>query len=209
MPKGRGGRPERPLARRGPRREPKLKLTIFCEGMRTEPDYIDHFRRLHGNNLVEIEMVAGAGVPATLVEKAAEAVPRRRKKDSLARNDQVWVVFDRDEHPNVAEARAQAARFGVMVAFSNPCFEVWALLHLQDHDAPIGRHDVIGLLREHFPDYDRGKPKSFDCERLGSHFDDAVARARAMRARREADESDCPYTDVDVLMLLIRENGKR
>ena len=49
----------------------------------------------------------------------------RRSKDSFEENDQVWAVFDRDEHPRFDEAIALCDGHGVLVGRSNPCFELW------------------------------------------------------------------------------------
>ncbi|CRK52624.1 hypothetical protein RHCRD62_40511 [Rhodococcus sp. RD6.2] len=35
------------------------------------------------------------------------------------------------------DALRTALREGIRVAFSNPCFEVWPILHLSDHRAAI------------------------------------------------------------------------
>jgi hypothetical protein len=44
-------------------REPKLKLVVVCEGKNTEPDYLEKFKQEHGNQLVSLVLVKGAGVP--------------------------------------------------------------------------------------------------------------------------------------------------
>jgi hypothetical protein len=54
--------------------------------------------------------------------------------------DEVWCVFDVDEHPKLAEARDQANANGIQLAVSNPCFELWLLLHFQEHRAHAGGH---------------------------------------------------------------------
>ena len=86
------------------------------------------------------------GVPDTLATKAAELarklglLPGRRKaKNSFEENDEVWAVFDRDEHPNFDQAIDRCRRAGVRVARSNPCFELWLILHEKDYDRPDDR----------------------------------------------------------------------
>ena len=76
-------------------------------------------------------------MPKTLVERAVAmkreaALEAKRKKDENLKYDQVWCVFDIDEHPFVPEAKQQARDNGIEVAISNPCFELWALLHFRD-----------------------------------------------------------------------------
>ena len=48
--------------------------------------------------------------------------------------------FDRDEHPNFAEAIAIAKGNGINLAISNPCLELWFILHFEDHASHLERH---------------------------------------------------------------------
>jgi len=64
-------------------------------------------------------------------KKTAEANSRREKEVNLLYNS-VWCVFDVDDHPRVADARQMAADNGIELAISNPCFELWLLLHFRD-----------------------------------------------------------------------------
>ena len=54
----------------------------------------------------------------------------------------IWCVFDFDEHPNLSQAITEAAQSGIDVAVSNPCFELWLVLHLQDQTAYTTRRAV-------------------------------------------------------------------
>jgi hypothetical protein len=48
-------------------------------------------------------------------------------------------MFDRDEHPNFAKAIDLADRHGINLAISNPCLELWFILHFEDQAAYIER----------------------------------------------------------------------
>lgn len=85
--------------------------------------------------MVKAEIVRG-GVPKTVVELAVKLKKEsegqaRRRRDVNLRYDHIWCVFDIDEHPFVPEARQQARDNRIDVAVSNPCFELWLLLHFQ------------------------------------------------------------------------------
>jgi hypothetical protein len=124
------------LRRRKPFREPKPRILIVCEGTRTEPEYFTDLRNRE-RSLVELVIEAG-GTPKTLVERAValkKESKRQAKKDPNLGYEHVWCVFDVDEHPYVAEAQQQARDNKIDVAISNPCFELWALLHFQDQHA--------------------------------------------------------------------------
>jgi hypothetical protein len=203
--------PKGPLLRRGrPNRAPRLRVFIFTEGKNTEPTYLKDFAAEHGNSLVVLECEGGAGVPATLVEKAKTQLTLvRRSRNSFEKSDQVWVIFDEDEHPKVREAIAQALSLGIKVGYSNPCFEVWLILHHADHDAPDGRHAVQHKLAALDNGYDTGAKKP-TYALLSPNYDQAKARAKKMRARRKKERNPlgCPYTDVDLLTEVIVINGK-
>src|SRR5271156_3507691 len=128
------------LRRRRPFREVKRRILIICEGEVTEPKYFNDLRHLT-RSLIELSIEPG-GTPKTLVERAvdlkkAAARDAKRGKDENLKFDVVWCVFDVDEHPYLAEAQQQARVNGIKVAVSNPCFELWALLHFQEQHAYI------------------------------------------------------------------------
>jgi RloB-like protein len=117
----------------GGRRERKT-VVLFCEGQASEPDYINGLKRLpaiRANTALVIEIDPQQGVPLTLVERAVE----RSRDDEV---DECWCVFDVEwplNHPNLAQAIQLARANRIRLAISNPCFELWLILHLQDHTA--------------------------------------------------------------------------
>ena len=75
--------------------------------------------------------ISPGGEPKALVQRAVEKKKdaerlARSQKDSNLRYDQVWCVFDIDEHRLIPEAKQQAVANGIELAISNPCFELWA-----------------------------------------------------------------------------------
>jgi hypothetical protein len=208
--RGRFRLPPTRLKRGKAKESPRIRLTIFVEGAITEKEYFKAVRREAENPLVEIE--GPCGVPDSVVNDAIAYKKRRRRRalDSFERADQVWAVFDCDEHI-VAGAFGRAEAAGIGVAFSNPCFELWGLLHLGDHDAPLDRHVLQRLLQEKMPNYDRYGSKCFDYEQMKGGYTEACLRAEKMGARRitERDPMGNPYTSVNKLVQLIFENGKR
>ena len=98
-------RPAQNLRRRPARSEPKKLFIIFCEGKNTEPAYLKALRQSFSKALIKVEIVGGVGVPHTVAKSAADRAKRKKRKlDSYEENDEIWAVFDRDEHPNYSEA---------------------------------------------------------------------------------------------------------
>jgi hypothetical protein len=164
------------LRRRRSFREPRARFLIVCEGKVTEPAYFTDIRRTE-RGIIQLEIVHG-GTPKSVVERAVEMKKEsereaRRRKDENLRFDSVWYVFDVDEHPFVPESKQQAKAHAINLAVSNPCFELWFLLHFQDQTAHIERQTVQRLCREHMPDYQKTPP----CDVLRPLQNGAIQRA--------------------------------
>lgn len=207
----RGGRSS--LERRRYQSEPKQRFFVFCEGKNTEPAYFDAFRRTFPDALIEVEAIPAAGVPYTLAKAAADKAKSlglnrgsRRKKNSFEEGDSVWAVFDRDEHPRFEEAVNICHQVGVGVGRSNPCFEVWLILHEEDYDKPIGRHAAQTHLQKLRPEYEKDGSKMPDCSDLVARVEEAEVRAETLLARRveEGDPYGPPSTTVGGLTRAIR-----
>ncbi len=196
------------LRRRRSSREPRKKFLLFCEGKNTEPLYFEAIGRSCASTLVDIRSVRAAGVPQTIAERATDhirSLPRRRKH-SFEERDQVWAVFDRDEHERFEDAVRRCWEGGVQVARSNPCFELWLLLHERDFDAVLDRHQMQRELARVRPDYDKNGSKSLDFDDLILGVGAAEDRARTQLSRRA--EEGVPYnnpsTTVGKLVAAIR-----
>jgi len=198
----------RPIQRRGPSRQPKYRILVVCEGKKTEPGYLKRFQHHVRNPRVHVESLGPAGVPRSVVEAAITGrrvadEDARRQRDENLRWDQVWAVFDIDDHPNVAEAKQLALANDILLAVSNPCFELWAFLHFADQRGHIERTKLRAALQNHLPGYD----KELAFARMHAGYDDAVRRAQelddaAMRADRAGRN---PTTGVYLLTEVIRQ----
>jgi len=197
---------ERRSGRRTPFREPKLKMLIVCEGANTEKQYFEQFAKFHRNSLVDVIVEGGKGVPLTVVRAAKERKEKaisdaKRKDDEFLKYQWVWCVFDVDNHPNVPEARIMAADNGIELAISNPCFELWLLLHHRDCPGELHRHAAQTMLKDHVAGYD--KHVNFDDYTDGYHK--AVQRAKSLDQLAESmgEPGRNPTTGVYVLTEMI------
>ncbi len=188
---------------------PKSKIVIYSEGEKTERDYFDAMRKAFHSVLVDIEIIKGVGVPLTIateIVQAAKSARLRDRRQSYSSNDEFWAVFDRDEHPNIPEAISRCNNANVRVAFSNPCFELWLILHFQDYDRPDHRYDVQRFFETICSDYNRSKRKTTDCRKLMARVEQAEERAERQFHRRkdEGDPLNPPFTTVYELTRRIR-----
>lgn len=202
-------RRDRSLRRNPPKRLPKRKFIVFSEGKNTEPTYFRALMRTVDNTLLELEIVDAAGVPRTIADKAIErhrTIKRDAKRSSFEARDVVWAVFDRDEHPEFSESVQRCTGNGVGTGVSDPCFELWLILHIEDCDAPHDRHQIQKLLATKHGGYDPKGAKMVDCVSLLKRISDAEDRAEKQLARRleEGTPIRRPYTTVFELTRALR-----
>lgn len=197
--------------RRDPRRESRIRILILCEGGLTEAEYFRAFSSELKNRLVRVEIDAQGRGPRELVESAVKRKKQAdqqalRQQNDFLRFDEVWCVFDVDEHHHLFEARQQARDSGIDLAVSNPCFELWALLHFQAQTSHLERQHAQKRLRRHLPDYDKELP----FHRLKPHYATAVDRARELDRRCDSDGEPGrnPSTGVHRLTERIRKGEK-
>ena len=102
---------------------------MFAEGKETEKSYLRYWERKsdHGIQLA-IDKIHGKD-PKSLVRKAKSEKGRSTKGSS---QDEFWCVFDVDEHATLNEAIVMARDNDINVAVSNPCIELWFLLHFEE-----------------------------------------------------------------------------
>lgn len=201
---------DRRIGRNPAKRQPKHRILVVCEGKVTEPKYFQKLQHAFRNPLVHVEIHKQAGVPMTVVDRAIELNDEarqaaRRNGDGFLNYDEVWCVFDVDEHPRLEKALKLAEDSGFQVALSNPCFELWALLHFRDQVQQVHRREVQGALKEILPKYD----KELDFGRMHGGYEDAVKRAQSLEKSANAvgDPRRNPSTSVYRLTEQIRTGG--
>lgn len=157
---------------------PKPTILVVTEGEVTEREYILAFKDAYRNPRVTVEVAEEHGVPKTLVRIAkhykeeADAKASREEDENLA-FDSVWCVFDIDDHPAVGETKMMARDNGIHLAISNPCIELWLLLHFGENPGMQDRATMERKLKKFVPKYD----KHVDYGMYATGYSHAVARA--------------------------------
>ena len=190
---------ERRPGRRKPFKEQKPLILIVSEGENTEPQYFEGLARSCRVTLVDIKVHRKHGVPLSLVqfakaERDRAANAAKREGDDNLLYDSVWCVPDVDKHPNLPEAKLMAVANNIEMVVSNPCFELWLLLHFQESPGAKHHRDVQKLMKEHIPKYD----KHIDFALFREGYPKAVKRAERLitRAAVEHEPGRNPTTDV-------------
>ena len=99
---------------------------------------------------------------------------------------------------------------GIGVGRSDPCFELWLVLHEHDYDRPNDRHAVQAELQALRPEYDMDGAKTLDCDDLMARVEDAERRGEEQLRRREREDNPFgnPSTTVGRLTGAIRAAAK-
>jgi hypothetical protein len=198
------------LKRRRPFIAERQRFILICEGEKTEIVYFNALKAQYRGAHISIEYIAPAGAPITIKDKVKSRMDELRKeqrKNPSAKADTVWAVFDRDEHLKVTEAIARCESAGAEVAYSNPCFEVWLILHHEDYHAADNHHQVQKRYQKLDTTYDPNGSKTPDCVFLMQHVEKAEQLGENQCKCRE--EEDAPFgrpsTTVYKLTRAIRE----
>jgi hypothetical protein len=199
-------RAEATLRRPKPSRRLYDRMLIVCEGEKTEVNYFEAMRKELRVSSADIQIVpSSSGTEPTRIVESAEQRFRKTKA-----YDEVFVVFDRDEHKSYHDALAKVTVLNCKlksdknkaVPFkaipSVPNFELWILLHFRDVLDFMPRKQVFSELKKtYYPAYNKNSPTVYS-DTKGS-LKKASLRAQSLRKRFSPYNSNEPYTDADIL----------
>lgn len=154
-------------------RQARRRLLVVCGAQVTEREYLRGLVAHVANPAVTVRITTKSCSPSQLVTYAEV-----QRKLSPTDFDDVWCVFDVDEFQDVASAITQARESGIEVAVSNPCFELWLILHHGAHTSYAGTYrKLLPHLTKHLPHYDKAR---LDFRDFAEGWSEAVARARKL-----------------------------
>lgn len=156
-------RVERDLQRDSRNRPPRKCVLIVCEGAKTEPMYWRSLRHALGLRTVEVEIVGEGAEIIGLVDKAIELrnerIEKSKSSNMFAEYDEIWCVVDTErevDNPSWNNGENRAKENGIRLAWSNPCFEFWLLLHFERIGRSFdGYHAVRKVLKRYIKDYQK------------------------------------------------------
>jgi hypothetical protein len=181
------------------------RILIVCEGLKTEKFYFQGI-----GQVLRLPSLAFRVVPSdwgTTPEKVVAYGEFLSKTDSW---DEVYCVFDRDDHQYYDEALRKAKLLESslknkeknQVFFqaipSNPCFELWYLIHYENLTREEHRDAVQNKLKKYIPDYEKNLRHMWNL--LYPDKEKAIAHALVLRKRKEETNNPNPSTDVDLLI---------
>lgn len=155
-----------PKPRRPANLTPLRTMRIFCEGEKTEPQYLKCYLRAFADDdrrsVVEVEKTD----KNTALQLVDQAIAAKRSRNAMP-DDEFWVVYDREspaKYSDQAHAKAltRALAAGVNVALTNVCFEYWLLLHFVNTSAPYSSYDDLARSSPFKAEYKKASGRDYD-----------------------------------------------
>lgn len=205
------------------KRKKNPTILIICEGKDTETIYLDNFNSKYTKVDVRIADRNSRGKnkgkatdPASLVKKAIEIQNKDYDIDEKD-GDRVWCVFDVDINYNnnnaiqsktteIDKARTLSNKNHIRLGISNPCFELWYLLHFEYTTANLKDYnDVKQRLGKYIQNYDKNKNVY---ELIKPYLNDAINRAKKLKQYHESLGRILPSGENDYLRVTAENNVK-
>jgi hypothetical protein len=168
------------LRRQPSRRAPRKTILIDTNGKSTEQAYFNALKTLQWAQASRVVVVFKNGAPVDVVRDAG-----KRKTDNDF--DEAWAVCDVDEF-ETERAMVEARRKDVGLAWSNPCFELWLILHLAAQKSHLENGDKAceKISKPLGKDFDKTEMNFADFEH---GIEEAVGRAKLLEQPPAANPS--------------------
>jgi hypothetical protein len=190
-------------------------LAVVCDDSRTAVKYFHELRReLRSILTLSVEPSPHTGAaPAAVVKRARAVLEALRQGEDVEGGDRssTWALIDLEREPErraaAEEAAKTGAQHGVRVLLSDPCYEVWTLLHLEDTGAQFD--DCMAVVR---------RIRQLWKQEFGLEFDKSKAdyariigrrHVAARRAQQHCESNDPSRTEVYRLITELATLGDR
>lgn len=155
------------------KRLPRKIYLVICEG-ETEKMYVETLRQHYRLPVTIKSKVSGNSINRRLVDQYISELGID-KTDSCS----IFYIYDAD----VKSVAEKLASLPGKLILSNPCLELWYILHADEHSKAINSNDVIKLLKNSHPawkNYMKGHLTSEQNSLLTSNCKAATDRAKKL-----------------------------
>jgi hypothetical protein len=156
---------------------------VFCEG-KTEETYINYLRFQY-RLPIEIRVKKKGG---DINERYINSIKSNHTKH---KKDEIFLIYDFDI-PEIDTKLRQIKN--VTLLLSNPCFELWYLLHYKSQSAELTSSRCLSELEKHIDGYKKGILNASLKEVLSTNKDEAIKRAESLKVEKN------PSTSIYVLI---------
>ncbi len=187
-------------------------IVIVCEGKETEVDYFNGFNSRYTRVDVIVPDKNSRGKnkskstdPESLVEKAIYYKENKYDIDEKD-GDRVWCVFDVDINYNnnnavkskideIEKAKKISDKKKIKLGISNPCFELWYLLHYEYTTATLRNYDAVKQKLDKYIDNYEKNESIYD--ELKEQVYDAIERGKRLKKYHEDLGKKLPNVEKD------------
>lgn len=162
---------------------------VFCEGD-TEVVYVEMLRSCYR---LPIHII----VKKTLLNITPALVERCKATYILTKNDHTYLMYDLDV-PTMFDRLREFP--GVTLLCSNPCFELWLLLHYVEQRAELTSGECVARLNAYIKQYRKGSLSIANKQYLIDNISIAIERSRKQQAY--SNPSTTVYKLIDDLEIL-------
>ncbi|WP_292044732.1 MULTISPECIES: RloB family protein [unclassified Brevundimonas] len=175
-------RKQRPLERDETTLRDATLIVIATEGAKTEVGYFSRF----GGSRLKVRVIPAVDNRSSPKDILQNILNFQTEYD-LDQDDQLWVVIDRDRWKldQLKHVARECHAKSIDLAVSNPCFELWLALHLDQElpemDPGVEAHHNAKLLetflRDTLGSYNKANP---DIDKFADGLDRAIVAAKAL-----------------------------
>lgn len=142
---------------------------VFCEG-ESEVAYISHLRSQYRVPLQIISKKSDSNISVRYIENC--------KRDYTAtKKDKTFLMYDLDVAGMLAHLQSIP---NAVLLVSNPCIELWYLLHFEDCHAELTQNMCINKLKRHLEHYKKGTLALNEKQQLVAKASEATKRAKLL-----------------------------
>jgi hypothetical protein len=193
------------------------RVLVVTEGRKTEPLYLNCFKKYFRYTALETHSTSDSS-PERLLRQAIERSninkhPRRSVNSSyfLLPFDSVWIVFDKNGNDQelIKNVVGEAGR-KIKIAFSQPCFELWLLLHFVYSTRNFSNcQEVAEALKKHDSSYSKNgnfekyMPKIEEAIKNSKNLHQFVAKINGLQSKSYT----TVYKLIEDLHMQVQKNG--
>ncbi len=144
---------------------------VFCEGD-TEVVYVDMLR---SHYRLPIHIIA----KKTLLNITPALIERCKATYIQTKSDRTYLMYDLDI-PTMLERLKKISDATLLC--SNPCFELWLLLHYTDQKAELSSEECVNCLSSYIKQYKKGSLNLVHQQFLIDNMTIAIERAKKLKS---------------------------
>lgn len=190
-------------------------IVIACDDSKTAVRYFEALRGIvKGKATLTIVRNSRHNIsPKGIVKKANEKLTQLKRDSDQHGGERTsaWALIDREARPHLQEeadaAKKCGDKRGINVVLSNPCYEVWTLLHLEDTGQLFS--DCTAVLNRIKTKWKRVLNEAFDTKKAQADYSKLLkfVSVACKRARHHHEAGDPSWTEVYKLIEEIEKYG--